>query len=160
MAINLSPNILKYRDHRWNLLYLENKISPDKYWRDQLVFMIAQAHTSSNQRRHTIRTRRFQKVKVGYDCLTNLRTTWELCYSRLDLEEKVSKDIRKSSRFQFLETFFASYFALSKSEYNTSVFLNRGVKEDLPLLRTLLAICSNSHEPCFWKVITPFILLA
>ena len=31
---------------------------------------------------------------------------------------------------------------------------------DLPLLRTLLAICQKSLEPSFWEVIESFVLLA
>ena len=38
--------------------------------------------------------------------------------------------------------------------------LNRGGKADLPLLRTLLAICLKSRGPSFWEVMEPFVLLA
>ena len=38
--------------------------------------------------------------------------------------------------------------------------LNRGGIADLPLLRTLLAICQNSREPCFWEVMDSFVLVA
>ena len=31
---------------------------------------------------------------------------------------------------------------------------------DLPLLRTLLAICQKSQEPSFWEVMDSFVLLA
>ena len=37
--------------------------------------------------------------------------------------------------------------------------LNRGRKADLPLLRTLLAICQKSQEPSFWKLMESFVLL-
>ena len=45
---------------------------------------------------------------------------------------------------EFLETFSANNFALSDAEDNTSGPLNRGGIADLPLLRTLLAMCQNS----------------
>ena len=38
--------------------------------------------------------------------------------------------------------------------------LNRGGIADLPLLRTLLAICQKSQEPSFWEVMYSFVLLA
>ena len=37
--------------------------------------------------------------------------------------------------------------------------MNRGGIADLPLLRTLLAICQKSREPSFWEVMD-FVLLA
>ena len=36
----------------------------------------------------------------------------------------------------------------------------RGGIADLPLLRTLLAICQKSREPSFWEVMDSFVLLA
>ena len=39
-------------------------------------------------------------------------------------------------------------------------FLIRGGIADLPLLRTLLAICQKSQEPGFWEVMESFVLLA
>ena len=49
---------------------------------------------------------------------------------------------------------------LSNAEDNTSGSLNRGGIADLPLLRTLLAICQKSREPSFWEVMDSFVLLA
>ena len=37
--------------------------------------------------------------------------------------------------------------------------LNRGGKTDLPLLKTLLAICQKSWEPSFWEVMDFFVLV-
>ena len=54
------------------------------------------------------------------------------------------KEIPESSRLGFLEKFLANNFALSDAEDNTSGTLNRGGIADLPLLRTLLAICQKS----------------
>ena len=68
-----------------------------------------------------------------------------LCSFRLVLEGKTGKEIPESSRFEFLEKFLANNFALSDAEDNTSGPLNRGGIADLPLLRTLLAICQKSQ---------------
>ena len=68
-----------------------------------------------------------------------------LCSFRLVLEMKTGKKIPESSRLEFLEKFSANSFALSDAE-NTSRLLNREVIADLPLLRTLLAICEVSGK--------------
>ena len=52
-----------------------------------------------------------------------------------------------------------SNFALSDAEDNTSGTLNRGGIADLPLLRTLLAMCQKSQEPIFGDVMDSFVLL-
>ena len=83
-----------------------------------------------------------------------------LCSFRLVLEGKTGKEILKSSRVKFLEKFLANNFALSDAEDNTSHPLNRGGIADLPLLRTLLAICQKSREPSFWEVMDSFVLVA
>ena len=83
-----------------------------------------------------------------------------LCSFRLNLEGKTGKEISESSRLEYLEKFLANNFALSDAENNTSRPLKRGGMADLPLLRTLLAICQKSREPCFWKVMDPFVLVA
>ena len=69
---------------------------------------------------------------------------------RLVLEGKTGKEIPESSRIEFLEMFLANSFPLSDAEDNSGL-LNRGGRVDLPLLRTLLAICQKSQEPSFWK---------
>ena len=38
--------------------------------------------------------------------------------------------------------------------------MNRGGIADLPLLRTLLALCQKSWEPSFWELMDSFVLLA
>ena len=81
-----------------------------------------------------------------------------LCSFRLVLGGKTGKKISESSRFEFLEKFLANNFVLSDAEDNTSGPLNRGGIADLPLLRTLLAICQKSQEPSFWEVIDSFYL--
>ena len=68
---------------------------------------------------------------------------------RLVLEGKTGNEIPESSGFEFLEKLLANNFALSDAEDNTSGPLNRGGIADLPLLRTLLAICQKSQEPSF-----------
>ena len=83
-----------------------------------------------------------------------------LCSSRLAVEGKTGKKITESSRLEFLEKFLGNNFALSDAEDNTSGPLNRGGIADLPLLRTLLAICQKSQEPSFWEVMDSFVLVA
>ena len=72
-----------------------------------------------------------------------------LCYFRLVLEGKTGKEMLESSRLEFLEKFLGNNFALLDAEYNTSGPLNRGGIADIPLLRTLLAICQKSRELSF-----------
>ena len=76
--------------------------------------------------------------------LTILGVTEILCSFKLVLEGKTGKEIPESSRLEFLKKFSANNFALSDTEDNTSGLLNRGGISDLPLLRTLLAICQKS----------------
>ena len=83
-----------------------------------------------------------------------------LCNFRWFLEGKTGKEIPESSRLELLEKFSAKKFVLSDAEGNTSGPLNRGGIADLPLLRTLLAICQKSREPSFWEVMDSFVLLA
>ena len=90
--------------------------------------------------------------------LTILGYTETLCSFKLDLEGKTGKETPESSRLEFLEKFSANNFALT--EDNTSTLLKRGGIADLPLLRTLLAICQKSREPSFWQVMDSFVLLA
>ena len=78
--------------------------------------------------------------------LTILGVAEILCNFRLVLEEKKGKEIPKSSRLEFLEKFSANNFALSDAEDNAHRSLNRRGIADLPLLRTLLAICQKSLE--------------
>ena len=61
---------------------------------------------------------------------------------------------------EFLEKFLACNFALSDAEDNTYSPLNRGGIADLPLLRTLVAICQKSTEPSFWEVMDSFVSVA
>ena len=76
--------------------------------------------------------------------LTMLGVTEILCSFRLVLEGKTGKEMPESSRLEFLEKFLANNFALSDEKDNTSGPLNRGSIADLPLLRTILAICKKS----------------
>ena len=83
-----------------------------------------------------------------------------LCSFKLVLEGQTGKEIPESSRFEFSEKFLANNFALSDAVDNTSGPLNRGGITDLPLLRTLLAICQKSREPSVWEVMVSFVLVA
>ena len=93
-------------------------------------------------------------------CLTILGVAEILCSFRLVLKWKAGKDIPESSSLKFLEKFLANNFALPDAEDNTSGLLRRGGIADLPLMRTLLAIRQRLREPCFWKVMDSFVLLA
>ena len=79
-----------------------------------------------------------------------------LCSFRLVLEGKAGKEIPESSRLEYLEKFSANSFALSDAKDNTSGPLNRGGIADLPLLKTILAICQKSREPSFWEELLEF----
>ena len=72
-----------------------------------------------------------------------LGVTEILCSFILDLEGKIGKEIPELSRLEFLEKILANNFALIDAEDKTSRPLNRGSITDLPLLRTLLAICQK-----------------
>ena len=87
----------------------------------------------------------FDESRFVMTFLVILRVTEILCSFRLVLDGKTGKEMSKLSRKEFL----ANIFALSDAEDNTSRMLNRGGIADLPLLRTLLAICQKSWEPSF-----------
>ena len=73
--------------------------------------------------------------------LTIFGVTELLCSFKLVLDGKTGKEIPESSRLDFLEMLSANNFALSDAEEDTFGPFNRGSIADLPLLRTLLAIC-------------------
>ena len=79
-----------------------------------------------------------------------------LCSFRLGLEGKTGREIPGLSRLEFLEKVSGNNFALSDVEENISILLNRRGIADLPLLRTLLAICHKSQEPSCWEVMDSF----
>ena len=91
----------------------------------------------------------FDESRFVMTFLTILGLMEILCSFRLVLEGKKGKEIPESSRFEFLEKFLANNFALSDAEDNTSGPLNGGGIADLPLLRTLLAICQKSQGAKF-----------
>ena len=63
-------------------------------------------------------------------------------------------------RLELPEKFLANIFPVSDTEENTFGQLKRRGIADLPLLRTLLAICQKSHGPNFWEVMDYFVSLA
>ena len=79
----------------------------------------------------------FDESRFIMTFLTILRVSEILCSIRLVLEGKLDREIRESSRLEFLEKLLANNFALSDTKDNTSGLLNRGGIADLPLLRTL-----------------------
>ena len=66
------------------------------------------------------------------------------CNFRSVLEWKTGREILSSSRLEILERILVNNFSLSEAEDNTSGSLIRGGIVDLPLSRTLLAICQKS----------------
>ena len=102
----------------------------------------------------------FDKSRFIMTFLTVLGVTEILCSFKLVLDGKIGQEVPELSRLEFLEKFSANSFGLSDAEDNTSRPLNRRVIADLPLLRTLLAICQKSQEPSFWEVMDSFVLLA
>ena len=102
----------------------------------------------------------FDETRFTMTFLTIMGVTETLCNFRLVLEGKMGKEIRESSRLEFLGEFLANNFALSDEEVNTSGPFNRRSIADLPLLRTLLALRKKSREPSFWEVMDSFPLLA
>ena len=92
--------------------------------------------------------------------LTVLGVTEIVCCLELVLEGKTGKEIPESSKLEFLKKVLAYNFPLFDVEDNTSEPSNREHIADLPLLRTLLAICQKSQEPSFWKVMDSFVLSA
>ena len=102
----------------------------------------------------------FDESRFIVTFLTILGVIEILCSFRLVLEGKTGKEIPESSRLEFLEKFSANNFALSDAEDNTSGPLNRRGMADLPLLRTLTAICQKSQEPSFWEVMDSLVLVA
>ena len=83
--------------------------------------------------------------------LTILAVTEILCNFILVLEGKTRKESPESSSLELLEKFLSNNFALSDAEDNTSGPLNRGATADVPLLRTLLAICQSPECQVFGK---------
>ena len=79
--------------------------------------------------------------------LTILGVIETLCSFRLVLEGKTGKETPKSSKLELLEKFLGNNFNLSDAEDNPSRLLNKGGIADLPLLRTLLAICKSPESP-------------
>ena len=100
----------------------------------------------------------FDESRFALTFLTMLGVM-EICSFILVLEGKTGKEILESSRLEFLEKLVANSFALSNAENNTSMSLNRGCIEDLPLLRIQLAICQKCQETSFWEVMDSFVLV-
>ena len=122
---------------------LENKALSDTYWRFNMYESLgSQFFTTTTGIQSGLDA--FDESRFVMTFLTTLRVTEILCSFWLVLEGKIGKEIPESLRLEFLEKFLANNFALLDAEGNTSGPLNRGGIADLPLLRTLLAICQNS----------------
>ena len=94
----------------------------------------------------------FDESRLVMTYLSNLGVT-KICSFRLVLGRKTGKGIPYSARLKFLENLLANNCTLAHAEDSISRSLNRGSTADLPLLRTLLAICLKSCELSFWEVI-------
>ena len=115
------PDNFKYREHRWNLPTIWKTRHLHTYWRAQLVFSKVQAHSSLEPPLES------GPSESGLEKSTTFLTisvTEILCSFRLVLDGKTRKETPES--------------------WNTSGPLNRGHIEDLPLLRSLLAIHQKS----------------
>ena len=122
---------------------LENKALSDTYWRFNMYESLgSQFFTTITGIQSGLDA--FDESRFVMTFLTTLRVMEILCSFWLVLEGKIGKEIPESLRLEFLEKFLANNFALLDAEGNTSGPLNRGGIADLPLLRTLLAICQNS----------------
>ena len=137
---------------------LENKALSDTYWRFNMYENLgSQFFTTTTGIQSGLDA--FDESRFVMTFLTILRVM-EILYSfRLVLEGKIGKEIPESSRLEFLEKFLANNFALLDAEGNTWGPLNRGGIADLPLLRTLLAICQKSREPRFWEVMDSIVFV-
>ena len=85
----------------------------------------------------------FDKARFIMTLLTILRIMKILCSFRLVLEGKTGKET-PVIQIRILRKVLADNFALSDAEDNTYCLFNRKGIADLPLLRTLLAICQKS----------------
>ena len=119
---------------------LENKTPYDTYSRVQLICKKVLAHRTTTVTQSGPDA--FDKPKFIMTFLTILGVA-EICSFQLDLEGKTGKEMIESSGLEFLEKFSANNFALLDAEDSTSGLLNRGGMVDIPLLRTLLAICQK-----------------
>ena len=134
---------------------LENKTLSDTCWIVQLVCKKAQFFgTTSTGIQSELDA--FNKSRLVTSIPTILIVMEILRCFRLVQDGKTGKVIPESSRLEFLEKFSANNFALSDVEDSISRPLNRGCITNLPLLKTLLAICQKSREPCFWEVMDFF----
>ena len=139
---------------------LENKTLSDTYWIVQLVCKKVQAQffgTTSTGIQSELDA--FNKSRLVTTIPTILVVMEILCCFRLVQDGKTGKAIPESSRLEFLGKFSANNFALPDVEDSISRPLNREGITNLPLLRTLLAICQKSREPCFWEVMDFFITI-
>ena len=102
----------------------------------------------------------FNKSRFIMTFFNHLGSYRNIMQFQIVLEGKTGKEIPESSKLEFLKKFSAINFALSDAKDNTSRPLTGGGIVDLPLLRTLLAICQKSWEPSFCEVMDSFVLLA
>ena len=137
-----SPNILKYRDHRWDLSIIWKTRFLQIHIEEFILYMY------KNSGSHFFRTTAgkqsgpdvFGKSSLVMTFITSLKVTEIFCSFKLVLEGKTGKERLESSRSEFIEKFLANDFALSDAEGNISGSLNERGIANLSLLKTLLAI--------------------
>ena len=143
------PNILKYRDHRWDL----PAVWATRFLQMHMVFHSASIDESSGSNffRNTTGKNQDQTplTHQGWFWLLNQFGSY---VNWLVLEGQAGKGKTESPRFEFSEKFFANSSALTEIEENTSGLLNWTRIADLSLWRTLLTIRQKSQKPSFWEV--------
>ena len=91
-----SPNILKYKDHRWDLLTI---------WKTRPLQTQSSASIYENHHWITIRTRYLWLIKVCYDLFNHLRSYRNIVQFQISSRREMGKEIPESSKFEFLEKF-------------------------------------------------------
>ena len=129
----------------------ENKTLSDTYWKVQLVCTKVQALHSLEPPLEYNQDQTPWWIKVCYDCFNHLASYRDIMQFQSSSRRKnTQRNIQVIMIRVFRKVF--SNFTLSEAWDNTSSSLNGGAITDLPLLRTLVAICQAFREPSFWEV--------
>ena len=101
-SFRLFPNILKYRDHGWELPMYQLVCN------NQLVYKKVQAlKVLWNHHWNTIRTRHLWQIKVHYDLFNHLGSYRNIMQFQISSRRENSPKNPQSSRLEFLEKFSA-----------------------------------------------------
>ena len=153
----LSPNIIKYRNHQWDLSTNRKARPFQTHWRVQLVCMNVQAQSFLESQLEYNRGQTPWWIKVCYDLFNHLGSYKNIMHFQISARKE--KGLRDTWRINIIviKKFLAQHFVLWDAEDNTSVLLNRVGIANSPLLRTLLTLLRDSS---LWEVIDYFVLLA